>query len=210
MIQSVVKSVKEQGFHNIIVVDDGSSDETADKARQAGAMIVCHKINRGKGGATCTGLVAAKQVNADIVVTMDGDGQHDPRDITKIIKPLLIKKTDVVLGSRLHTDNRIPRGRVLVNRLANIMTWLLYGLAVTDSQSGFRAYSRLALEKINPTGSRYEYDSEVIREIALHKLRYQEIPIRVQYTLYSQQKPHRQNLANGLKTVYKLIWNVVS
>lgn len=210
VIQDVVKEIKESGFEDIIVVDDGSSDDTFLKAKEIESVIVLrHKINRGKGAATKTGIEAAKLLGAYIIVTMDGDGQHDPRDIKKLIKPIIDRRKDVVLGSRLKNPEGMPYYKRLHNYIANLITWYLFGLWVTDSQSGFRAYSNKAAELINTKYDRYEYDSEVIREIFVHKLKFEEIPIKVRYTEYSMNKAQKQNLLNGTKTLYKMILKLI-
>jgi len=114
------------------------------------------------------------------------------------------------LGTRLKNPVGMPRYKIWQNKIGNLVTWFFYGLYVSDSQSGFRAYSRHAAELINTKTDRYEYDSEVIREIYLYKLKYMEIPIQVRYTEYSMGKIHKQSFANGLKTLYKIIWNLIS
>lgn len=211
VIQNIIGEIKSKGYENIIVVDDGSKDKTYQKAKEInGITVLKHKINRGKGAATKTGIEAAKILGSDIIVTMDGDGQHAPEDIEKIIKPILEKKCEVVLGSRLKNPDGMPFYKRLHNRIANLITWYLFGLWVTDSQSGFRAYSRKAADLINTRADRYEYDSEVIREIYIYKLTFKEIPIKANYTEYSKSKPEKQNLFNGFKTLYKMFWKLIN
>jgi glycosyltransferase involved in cell wall biosynthesis len=210
VIQVVIKEIKNEGYDNIIVIDDGSKDRTYEKAEEMnGTTVLRHKINRGKGAATKTGIEAAKLLGADIIVTMDGDGQHDPADIKKLINPIINKGFDTVLGTRLKNPDGMPLYKRLHNYIANIVTWYLFGLLVTDSQSGFRAYSRKAAELINTRYDRYEYDSEVIREIYLYKLKFEEVPIKVRYTEYSKRKPEKQNLFNGFKTLYKMFFKII-
>jgi glycosyltransferase involved in cell wall biosynthesis len=211
VIQSVIKEVRNAGYENIIVVDDGSSDNTHQKSKEIPEITALkHKINRGKGAATKTGIEAAKLLKADIIVTMDGDGQHDPQDIEKLIQPILNKQCDVVLGTRLINPDGMPWYKIIANHIGNFFTWWLFGLWVTDSQSGFRAYSRYAAELINTRADRYEYDSEVIREIYNYKLKFIEIPIAVRYTEYSMGKLQKQGPVNGLKTLYKMIWKTLN
>lgn len=210
VIQDVIKEIRESGFEDIIIVDDGSRDNTFQRAKQTGkAIVLRHKINRGKGAAAKTGIEAAKLLGADIIVTMDGDGQHDPEDIKKLIEPILADRKEVVLGTRLKDPEGMPYHKRIHNYIANVITWYLFGLWVTDSQSGFRAYSRKAANLINTRYDRYEYDSEVIREIYIYKLRFQEVPIRVRYTEYSQSKLEKQDFFNGFKTLYKMLWKIV-
>lgn len=211
VIQDVIKEVQGAGYKNIVVIDDGSTDNTQIKARELiGRNALRHKINRGKGCAIKTGIEAVKLLGADIIVTMDGDGQHDPTDIEKLIISIEKEKMDVVLGTRLLNSKGMPFWKIIANHFGNFYTWLLFGLWVTDSQSGFRAYSRHAAEVINTKGDRYEYDSEVIHEIYMYKLKFKEIPIVVRYTKYSMGKIHKVGLINGFKILYKMVWNLIT
>ena len=209
VIQDVIKEIRDAGYENIIVVDDGSDDKTHEKAKDSGVTALRHKINRGKGAATKTGIEAAKLLGADIIVTMDGDGQHDPKDIEKLIEPIIQNHCDVVLGTRLKNTKGMPWHRIVANHVGNFFTWLLFGLWVTDSQSGFRAYSKHAAEVINTKGDRYEYDSEIIREIYIYKLKFKEVPIAVRYTEYSMGKIHKQGPINAIKTLYKMFFKLI-
>ncbi|PJA86612.1 MAG: glycosyltransferase family 2 protein [Candidatus Moranbacteria bacterium CG_4_9_14_3_um_filter_42_9] len=210
VIQSVISEVKSAGYQNIIVIDDGSADNTQEKAKELEVIVLRHKLNRGKGAATKTGIEAAKLLEAEIIVTMDGDGQHDPGDISKLIEPILEGNCDVVLGTRLKNTEGMPFQRIIANKIGNLITWFLFGLYVTDSQSGFRAYSRQAAEIINTRGDRYDYDSEVIREIYTHKLKFKEVPVKVRYTEYSMGKLQKQGFINGVKTFYKMFWKLIN
>ncbi len=205
VISDVIAEIKSAGYRNIIVIDDGSDDNTCEKARQEdGVVALKHFLNRGKGAAAKTGIEAAKILDADIVITIDGDGQHNPADIAKMLK-LIQKGNDVVLGSRLKNPKGMPVWKIAANHFGNFCTWAIYGLWVTDSQSGFRAYSKKAINAIETRTDRYEYDSEVIREIHRNRLKFTETPIEVRYTEYSMGKVHKMNLKNGFKTLVKMI-----
>lgn len=211
IIREVLREIQSAGYKKIIIVDDGSKDQTYEKAKEVpGVIALRHKLNRGKGAATKTGIEAAKLLGAGIIVTMDSDGQHNPSDIARLIEPIKNNHCDVVLGTRLKNPEGMPWYKILANHVGNAITWYFYGLWVSDSQSGFRAYSRHASELINTKTDRYEYDSEVIREIYLYKLKYREVPIEVRYTEYSMGKIQKQGFINGLKTFYKIIWNIIS
>lgn len=211
IIRETLQEIRAAGYENIMVVDDGSQDTTYEAARTIpGIVALRHRLNRGKGAATKTGIEAAKLLGANIIVTIDADGQHNPTDITRLTAPIRDDNCDVVLGTRLKDPRGMPWYKVLANHIGNAITWYFYGLWVSDSQSGFRAYSRYAAELINTKTDRYEYDSEVIREIYLYKLQYQEVPIEVRYTEYSMGKVHKQGFTNGLKTFYKIVWNLIS
>ncbi len=205
VIGDVLEEIRNAGYNNIIVVDDGSHDETCRKANSVENVVsLKHFINRGKGAAIKTGIEAAKLLGADIVVTLDGDGQHNPEDIAKMIK-LIEDGNDVVLGTRLKNPKGMPKYKILANYIGNFFTWTIYGLWVTDSQSGFRAYSKHAISLIDTRTDRYEYDSEIIREIHRNNLKYIETPIEVRYTEYSMNKQNKMNLKNGIKTLLKMI-----
>lgn len=211
VIRDTLEEIRSAGYSNIIVVDDGSRDQTYEKARAVpGVVALRHRLNRGKGAATKTGIEAAKLLDATTIVTMDSDGQHNPADIARLIEPIQKNHCDVVLGTRLKDPRGMPWYKILANWVGNAITWYFYGLWVSDSQSGFRAYSRQASELINTKTDRYEYDSEVIREIYLYKLKYREVPIEVRYTEYSMGKIQKQGFINGLKTFYKIVWNLIS
>ena len=171
VIGEVISNIFAEGYKNIIVVDDGSKDDTNNQAKLAGAIVIRHLINRGKGAATQTGLDAAKKLGADFVVTMDSDGQHDPKDIEVLVSALELNEIDVALGSRLtRYSEDMPIARKSANVVGNIVTFLFYGIYVSDSQSGFRAYNRKALELIKTQFDRYEFESEVLHQIYLKKL----------------------------------------
>lgn len=205
VIGGVLEEIQNAGYNNIIVVDDGSHDETCREANSIENVVALkHFINRGKGAAVKTGIEAAKLLGTDIVITLDGDGQHNPEDIAKMIR-LIKDGNDVVLGTRLKNPQGMPKYKILANYIGNFFTWTIYGLWVTDSQSGFRAYSKHAINLIDTRTDRYEYDSEIIHEIHRNNLKYIETPIEVRYTEYSMNKKNKMNLKNGIKTLLKMI-----
>lgn len=202
-IGDVITSCRQAGYSQIIVVDDGSQDKTAEKAREQGALVVRHHINRGAGAATQTGLEAAKLLGAEVVVTLDGDGQHQAKDIARLLQGVTSREADLVIGSRFLEKNRIPFLRRVFNLLANVITFLLSGIFLTDSQSGMKAFGKKALANIYVTANGFEFSSEIIREAKYYGLTTKEVPISVLYTPYSLAKG--QNFATGLTTVFKLI-----
>lgn len=209
ILPSVIEEIRSAGYHHIVIVDDGSRDHTFEAAKQSGVTTLRHRLNRGKGAATKTAIEAAKLLKADIIVTMDSDGQHNPSDIHKLIEPIKESKADVVLGTRLVNPDGMPWHKILANWIGNLFTWCLYGLWVSDSQSGFRAYSKKAASLINTQSDRYDYESEVIREVRFHNLPFLEVPIEVRYTDYSMGKVERQSFINGLKTLWRMLWRLV-
>ena len=203
VIGLVLDELHKQNYRNIIVVDDGSTDSTYLKTKEKDVVILRHMLNRGKGAAVKTGIEAAKILQADQIVTFDADGQHEPHDIKKALK--LLEKFDVVLGKRDFKEKHIPFFKKIGNFIGNLITWLIHGLWVSDSQSGMRAYSKNAISLIETTADRYEYDSEIMREIVRNKLSYTEMPIHVRYTEYSQKKTNRQSYSGAIKTVIRMI-----
>jgi len=186
----------------IIVVNDGSSDRTEQIARTQGARVVSHVINRGLGAAIGTGFEMASRLQADVVLTLDADGQHDPASIPAFIDAIK-NGADVVIGSRMLQRNGMPWYRQVANLMGNLSTFFLFGAWVTDSQSGFRAFSAHALTKIQIKTNHMEVSSELIAETKRHGLSLAEIPIEAIYTEYSLSKG--QNFFVGLKTLLKLI-----
>ena len=186
----------------MIVVNDGSPDETADVASRNGALVVSHVINRGLGAAIGTGFAFAKKRGCDVVITLDADGQHDPSEIPKFIEAVK-SGADVVIGSRMISRNGMPWYRQVANMLGNVSTFVLFGAYVTDSQSGFRAFSRAALDKIEIKTNRMEVSSELIAEAKAHGFKIVEVPIQAIYTNYSLSKG--QSFFVGMKTLFKLV-----
>ena len=188
----------------IVVIDDGSTDSTGDEARLRGACVFRHLVNRGLGGSIITGLRAAIRLGADVIVTLDADGQHVASEITEVIGPILRNEADFVIGSRLIKTKSIPLSRIVANRIADFCTWILFGVRVRDSQSGFRAFSRVVAESIELRTSRMEISTEILSEVARKGFRISEIPITAIYTQYSLSKG--QSFSVGLKTLVKLLF----
>lgn len=210
VIGEVLAENQVTGAFTTIVVDDGSSDDSFLQAAVHGALALRHRINRGKGAAVKTGIMAANLLESDIVVTMDGDGQHDPKDIEALIVPILKNEADVVLGSRTLNRSEMPAIKRIANFVGNFVTWLFYGIWVSDSQSGFRAYSKYAALIIDTKADKYEYDSKVIREIKTNRLRFIEVPVQTRYTDYSQAKKQKQGFINGVITLVRMIWSILT
>jgi glycosyltransferase involved in cell wall biosynthesis len=197
VLEQVVPAVDE-----VIVVDDGSWDGTSRVARAGRAFLVRHEINRGLGATLGTGFAAALRRGADVVICLDADGQHDPSDIPRFVQAL-DEGADVVIGSRLLDPSGMPVRRQIANWVGNVVTFVLFGKWVTDSQSGYRAFRRQALERIQIKSNRMEVSSEIIAESRRHGLKLVEIPIKAVYTEYSLSKG--QSFRVGLKTLAKLI-----
>lgn len=203
VIRTLPKKITGIKKMDILVIDDGSSDTTSNKARKSGAWVIKHLLNRGLGGALKTILAFAKMKKYDILVTFDADGQHSPSDIEKLIAPIIKKQKDVVIGSRWSTLNSLPWSRFLVNQFANILTFILFGIWSSDTQSGLRAFNRRAIERINIVSDGMEVSSEFFKEIYRNKLNFTELPIQAVYTNYSRSKGQR--LDNAPEVFFQLI-----
>lgn len=187
---------------DVVVIDDGSTDATMIEAKQKGAKVIRHVLNRGLGAALGTGFQYALNCQCDMVITFDADGQHHPKDLTRLLEPLISKKADVVIGSRLLGGEAMPPLRKMINIFSNMVTWLLFGVSTTDSQSGLRAFSKEALKKMHIRSEKMEVSSEIFHEIGRLKLRKIEVPIRSIYTEYSLAKGQR--LTNAPHVLWKL------
>jgi polyprenyl-phospho-N-acetylgalactosaminyl synthase len=203
VISGVVEKVK-QYVDEVVVVDDGSKDATAILARQAGATVLQHFLNRGQCAALQTGIAYAVQNNIDAIVTIDADGQHEAAEIPLVIEPLLLGRAEVVLGSRfLKPDNAIPSSRQKLLRAATVFTRLYTGLHITDTHNGFRAFSKAAASKLELKQDSMAHASEVIEQIKKHNLKFTEVGVTVHYTQYSLHKG--QKLTNSFKIVWDLL-----
>jgi glycosyltransferase involved in cell wall biosynthesis len=192
----------------VVVVDDGSRDRTAALAGEAGAIVVRHAVNRGLGGALGTGIAAAVKLGADAVVTMDADGQHRASDAARVFERMGKGDVDFVIGSRMlpgagEGAGKMPIHRVMFNAVGNALTYVLFGVWVTDSQSGLRGLSRRASETIDLRTNGMEVSSEFIKELREKRWLLAEISIPAIYTEYSLSKG--QSFFVGIKTAAKLI-----
>ncbi len=227
-ISQVVRDLKNE-VNQVIVVDDGSADATAELAKNEGAVVLQHFLNRGQGAALQTGIEHALLEDADIIITFDSDGQHDAADIKKLIAPLLLGENDVVLGSRfIKMQNAQPKAdpmpeagaapRAEKFKMQNLgmpflkpfflkmALWfdrLRTGLNISDTHNGLRAFSRVAAAKIKITQDGMAHASEILDQISQLKLKYLEVPVQIKYTEYSKQKGQR------LSNSWKIIWDLL-
>jgi glycosyltransferase involved in cell wall biosynthesis len=186
----------------VIVVDDGSSDATADIALAAGAMVIRHSVNLGKGAALNTGFQHAQLLNPDAVVTLDADGQHVPEEIELVVSPVLSGISDIVVGSRyLEPHSDVPQHRVWGHRFFNTLNRGVSGLHVTDSQSGFRAFSPKALASLSFSSSSFSVESEMQLLAREHELRVSEVSITIHYL----DAPKRSVIAQGLSVLHGIM-----
>lgn len=192
---------------DIIVVNDGSSDNTTTIAKQKGAIVIDQIINTGQGGAASTGLSYARQNQYQNVAMMDADGQHDPADVIKGLQEIENSDYDLLIGSRLVN----PKGMSLLKRVGNnglsFVTFLLFGVKVTDSQSGMRILSEKAIATLSWKTDGYEFCSEMLWRAKQKSLKIGEFPIQAIYTDYSKSKARgaSQSNWNGINLVKTLL-----
>lgn len=190
------------GKYEVIVVDDGSEDNTYKVAKNEGATVIRHPVNRGVGAALVTGFQKAIQNNSDVIVTIDADQQHSPDEIEKIMKPVLRGEADVVIGSRFAKRNKkMPLLKKVGNSILNIITYVLYGYACTDTQCGYRAFNRKAVKKMHLTIDRYGIMSEMLGEIKKNNLLLKEVAVSTVYL----DRNKGTNIFDGFKIAFDLI-----
>ncbi len=170
------------------MVDDGSTDDTADIAEKSGALVLRSEVNQGKGAALIRGFEYCLNNNFDSAITMDGDGQHLPEDIPDFIR-LAAEKKDLgmIIGNRMANRRNMPFIRVMTNKF---MSWLLSRLTrqkISDSQCGFRLIKREVLEKLSLQTNKFEIESEMIIEAAQNGFKIGSIPIQ---TVYQKERSH--------------------
>src|SRR2546426_4204121 len=186
----------------VIVCDDGSNDSTGEVAEALGAAVIQHKTNQGKGEALRSLFRAAREAHADIMVTLDGDGQHDAGEIPKLVDVIKAGDTDVAIGSRFIRESaNVPRGRRFGNKLLNTIT--LSG--ISDTQSGFRAYGKRAIAILNPGERGMGVDSEILIDASRLGLRIKEVPVSVRYGIGKTSKRNAEyHILDVILSVIKL------
>ncbi len=211
-IGEVLKAIPRRYFKvdalEVVVISDGSTDKTAEIARQNQATVIEHDLNRGLGGALGTGFEYARQNNFDVALTFDADGQHNPDDIWPCLKPIINKKADVVIGSRIKSANwrtmSMPWYRLIGIWGLNLITLVFFWVWSTDSQSGLRSFSKKAISKIDIQANKMEVSSEFFYEIGRKGLKLTEVPITSIYTHYSLKKGQKN--INAFRIISKLIY----
>ena len=188
---------------SIVVVDDCSTDNTADVAKKYGATVIKHIINQGAGGATSTGIKYAEMIGADMTITMDADGQHSAEDVVRGIKLMNSGKADLLIGSRLINPKGMSRVKILGNKGLTMITWFLFGVKVSDSQSGLRIFNKKAIDRLEWKSTGYEFCSEMLWRAKQSNLRISEYPIGAIYTEYSKSKG--QNNWNAVNIIHALV-----
>lgn len=174
--------------HEMLVIDDGSTDDTARVAERAGATVLRHASNQGKGAALRTGFAEALRRGHELIITLDADGQHDPADIPRFVQAALDDpQAALLIGNRMHEAHRMPFVRRCTNR---IMSWWLSraaGTTVPDTQCGFRLMRRDFLTRCRLASGRFEIESEMVLEAARLHAPIRAVPVR---SIYGEERSH--------------------
>lgn len=208
VIEGIPRNINRIDCVKILVIDDGSNDNTVQVAKDAGAdEIISHPTNKGLGAAFRTGLDASLEKNVDIIVSIDADGQFNPKDIPKLIEPILNDEADFVTASRFIDKNFEPDmqfirkfGNKILIKIINILT----NREFTDTQCGFRAYSKKAALKLNIFGD-YTYTQEVFLNLVEEELRIKEIPLKVIYNDERKSRLIKNPLAYAINVITIII-----
>jgi glycosyltransferase involved in cell wall biosynthesis len=204
VIQVTVRDLLNAGYE-VIVVDDGSQDETV-AVRELPVVYIRHAVNLGQGAALQTGMTYAFRAGADIAVHFDADGQHDWRQIDRLLAPILDGSADVVFGSRFLRKAdaaQVPFKKRMLLRSGILVSWLLGGVRLSDTHNGFRALSRRALEQVCLQEKGFAHATEILQRVRESRLRLVEVPITVTYTDYSIRKG--QPISNSINILFDLI-----
>jgi len=201
VIADVVREVRAT-FPNVVCVDDGSKDRSADQIRLSGAHLVRHPVNLGQGAAIQTGIDYARaQPGAQLFVTFDADGQHQVKDVERMVERLRHEPLDIVLGTRFHGDiDHIPFLKRFVLKTVVLLSPALRKLKLTDAHNGLRAFNRTVAEGMNITLNGMGHASQIVELIAHEEWRVAEEPVTILYTEYSMAKG--QSLINGVNILF--------
>jgi len=184
------------------VIDDGSKDRTAKIAYDLGATVLQHKKNMGVGAAMRTGINYAKKIRPDIIVTLDADGQHDPNDIPRLIKPILSGEADFVIGSRrLEKDHHMKSINLIGNKILNLIVSVFIRKRIKDSQSGFRALNQNSIMALNLEGDK-TYVQEMIIELCLKGKKIKEVFIETNHRNQGNSKVTSNIIDYAIKTLF--------
>ena len=194
-IGDAVRRAKEQGLP-VVVVNDGSRDQTAAIASQHGALVISHLRNQGKGAALRTGFEYATRMRYDGVVTMDGDGQHDPAEIRQLLEAAEKQQAFVVVGNRMWDGAVMPRARLWTNRIMSRVVSAAAGCPIPDSQCGFRVIRREVLEAVPLDARRFEIETEMLLKTAARRWKIVSVPIK---SIYSGHRSHIRPVREGVR-----------
>jgi polyprenyl-phospho-N-acetylgalactosaminyl synthase len=192
--------------YKVILVDDGSTDDTAKIAKTFPVILICHQLNLGQGAALETGMEAAKQLQADFVIHFDADGQHIASDIEQLLEPLRMGDADIVFGSRFlgKKASGLSLSKKIILKTGRWVNYMITGVMLSDAHNGFRALNKRALHAIHFRQQGMAHASEILYEVRRQSLRYLEMPVHIRYTGYSKQKG--QGILNSINILFHLLF----
>jgi glycosyltransferase involved in cell wall biosynthesis len=185
----------------MLVVDDGSHDATADIARAGGATVVRHAVNRGKGAALVTGMRSLTSRGCTHAVTMDGDGQHLPREIPVLLTAARAEPAAIVIGVRRRGDQEVAGINLFGNRFANLCVRSAAGVPLPDTQSGFRVYPIASMLRLPIRGDHFEYESTSIIFAARAGVPIRSLPVDVYYPPVAERRSHYRKVVDTLRII---------
>lgn len=200
--------------YTVIIINDGSKEKLELNTIHHQFYLLTHSKNLGQGAALQTGMEYCKFLKVDIAVHFDGDGQHQVSDIERLIKPLINKEADVVIGSRFLPGekrsgrSKIPRLKIIILKLAKVVQFIFTGINLSDSQNGLRALNAKALSTINIKQNRMAHAIEIIESCVKEKLVIKEVPVNILYSAYSMDKG--QKIYNGLLIFLRLLFERIN
>ena len=198
-----VVAVARHHVDEVVVVDDGSTDETVAAAEKTGAKVLRHSQNRGKGAAIATALDYFGRSDAELAVLLDADGQHDPSEIDKFVDAAEKERADVVVGTRMGDVRRMPWVRLWTNRFTSRVTSKLAGQRIPDSQCGFRLLRRAVLKDLKLSTARFETETEMLIQAGRAGHKIVSVPIR---TIYEPGRTSRIRPWRDTVRFFKLVW----
>ena len=200
-IGPLVRGAKGQGVE-VIVVDDGSRDQTASLASAEGALVISHLRNEGKGRALRTGFEHALRTAYDGVITMDGDGQHDPAEILHLVRAGEVQHAGITIGNRLANGAAMPPARWWTNRLMSAIISAVIRQQIPDSQCGFRVIRRELLGELTLRANRFDIETELLLGAAARRWKIISVPIR---SIYQGEPSHIRPLRDGLLFIAQVL-----
>jgi len=207
-IEKTVKKLKNAGYSNIVVVDDGSEDRTYELAKKQNIRVLRHAINMGQGAALRSGTDYALGKKAKYIIHFDADGQHRVEDIPAIMQPLLKDEAQICLGSRFLDKNKktkMPLHRTFYVKGGLMFTRIMTGLKITDTHNGFRAMTAKAAKELEITQDGMEHASEILELIARKNIKYKEVHVIIKYDEETL-KNSQNSFKSGVNIILKTIW----
>ncbi|MDD4900222.1 MAG: glycosyltransferase family 2 protein [Candidatus Omnitrophica bacterium] len=196
-IAEVVRKSRHYGLE-VVVIDDGSADNTAKIAREAGATVLENQNNQGKGASLIKGFDYALKTGFDYIITMDGDGQHLPEDIPFFLRLANSSDKGIFVGNRMSKVGNMPLVRVITNKFMSWLISLVIGQRVADTQCGFRLIKKEVLQKIKLTTTKYEIESELLIEAARQGFKIESVPVE---TVYAGEKSQINPFVDTLRFI---------